>query len=719
MRYVVIIALLALVGCPDEAEKTVPTVTLTRDAVQPDCLRLGVNLGGPNDYGAENYLRNLIPNPGFEPGCWASVASLYAASTTYNVQSKYWDTAWHTAEIGQEEHHWEGGEWELPLQGLRGTIVDFVHAPVPGNSDVTAYTWNLDREVSVDDMEPFIVRLTKPATGPAPRPGSTGRQSLYLVSPGNDWQSVGTRYFDTLALHGLDGDGACGPLRLLRGPHVLRFWAKGPGEITFEVNRGNSRISEVTFTLTGNWQEYEWTFEPNEPYVSGTTPPLAVGWKILKGSGFYLDDMFLGPVGEGAFADEVVEALKELRPGVIRGWQGFHGDSLDNLLADEFSRGPREYRPRGKRATAFGYGIPELLELCREVDALPWIVLPPTLSDDEMEAFGDFIEAWTEVFSTIYVEFGNESWGTNNPFDDPFAGGSFFGGGTLGTIARERFDAMGAISGVTTVIGGQAAWAGQNEAIRAAAGPDCLIPVAPYFGKLNERYESPADMFYPLYARPYEDVRTGKLRDSKDLAGAIYEINFHTTGGAGGDKDLVNTFVAGQAGGIALPLYSLSYLRSFGWQPQAVFTLAQYSAGGIRMWGIYRDLLATGRPRPTGLALALANRAIMGDMVRVDVVGVKSVAVPAVNGLEGNVHMPTLDAFGWRDGDAWSLVLFNLDVAAAANVALNGLRPDEAWALTSQDPFATNEDDVNVHIEPIEWLGLVPSHSMVVLRGKG
>lgn len=717
MRFVVVLSTLALLGCPSEPNKVIPSITLTRDVIREDCLRLGVNLSGPTDYGAENYLRNLVPNPGFEPSCWASVASLYAASKTTQVQAKYWDTAWHTTEIGQDEHHWQGGTWELPLQGLHGEIVDFIHAPVPHNENVTAYTWVLDREVTVGDIEPLIVRLARPATGPEPRPGSSGRQSVFIESPGNAWQAVGVRYFDTQALHGIGGDGGCGPLRLLRGPHELRFWAKGPGEITFELSRGKAVLLSETFTLTGNWQEYSATFEPNEAHSVGATPALAIGWKVLKGNGFYLDDLFLGPVGEGAFADEVVDALNALQPGVIRGWQGFHGDSLDNLLADAYARGPREYRPRGKRATAYGYGIPDLLELCREVGALPWIVLPPTLSDDEMVRFGRYIEPWTEVFSTIYVEFGNESWGTNNPFDDPFAGGSFFGGETLGKIARQRFEAMGEIPGVTTVVGGQAAWAGQNEAIREAAGPKCLIPVAPYFGELRDRYATATDKFYPLYARPYEDVTTGKLRQSMGLAGAVYEINFHTTGGAGGNKDVVNSFVAGQAGGIALPLYSLNYLRSFGWQPQAAFTLAQFSAGGIRIWGLYRDLMATGRARPTGLALALANRAIMGDMVRVNIAGATSIRVPAINGLEGAVQMRTLDAFGWRDGDAWSLVIFNLDVDQSLQVTLTNLVPDEAWVLTANDPLATNEDSEAVRIEAIEWLGLIPKHSMVVLRG--
>ena len=321
----------------------------------------------------------------------------------------------------------------------------------------------------------------------------------------------------------------------MRGPHELSFWAKGPAKIEFSISRGDRVLLTKEFRLTGNWTRFSESFFPDDDYLAGDAPPIAMSWKVSQGKGFYIDDFFCGPAGNGAFAQEVVDALVFLQPGVIRGWQGFHGDSLQNLLADEFSRGPREYRPRGQRALAFGYGIPDFLDLCQQVGALPWIVLPPTLSDAEMADLDIYLEPWLETFPEIYVEFGNESWGSNNPYDDPFAGGSFVGGARLGTVAHKRFEAMGDIPGIVKMIGGQAAWAGQNEAIRFASSPEYSIPIAPYFGVLKESYDTPAGMFYPLYGRAYEDVTTGRPQQTRHVANAVYEINFHTTGGAGGN----------------------------------------------------------------------------------------------------------------------------------------------------------------------------------------
>ena len=176
--------------------------------------------------------------------------------------------------------------------------------------------------------------------------------------------------------------------------------------------------------------------------------------------------------------------------------------------------------------------------------------------------------------------------------------------------------------------------------------------------------------------------------------------------------------LCGQAGGIALPLYCLNYMRSFDWKPQAAFTLAQYASGGVRIWGLYRDIMATGRPRPTGLALALANRAIMGDMVRVDISDVPTIPVPAVNGITDPIDIPALDAFAWRDGDAWSLMLFNLSVDAAYTIDLGELVPQEMWVLAAEDPLTTNEDADNVHLIEADWIGLIPPHSAIVLRGQ-
>lgn len=694
-------------------------VTVTTDVIVPDAQRLGVNLPGPNDYGAENFMRNMIPNPGYEPGCWGSVVSTRGATSSSVVQGDYWDTTWNTANIGWPVDHWTGAEWEIPTQGLSGTVLDFTH-------DNDRPTFYLDQTVTLAWHEPLFLRKLNPPNGNPPRPGSNGVQSQYISSPGNTWQHVGTRYFDTLAKQ---GDPTAGTLRLIRGPHTIAFWAKSAGgPVSIEVTLARypgSTITSAIVDLDETWQYYEHHFTGQEVFQAGQAPMLALSWRFrTEGTGFYLDDMFVGPDGDGAFADELVDALKFVRPGVIRFWQGLFGDNFDNMIADDYARRPREQSPRKNKAGTWGYSLPDALALCGKVGAIPWITIPPTLTDDDMARLGDYLSGWADMFDTIYVEYGNESWGTNNPYDDPFAGSSFDGGTWLGLTADRKFAAMGNVPNVQTIIGGQAAWAGQNQAIRNAAGPEHIIPIAPYFGQLGEAYATPEDMFYPLYARTVEDVNYGKPYQTRAYAGGIYEINFHTTGGAGGSKNpeskaIINSFVSSLAGGISLPVYMLSYARSFGWQPQCAFTMTQYSAGGIRIWGLYRDIMATGRPRPTAQALALVNKGIRGDMVDVEIFGEKMIEVPDVNGLMQPVTLPALQAFAWRDGTKWSLYLTNFSLEKSQHITLQGVpcQIDEAWQITKTDCFANNEDSAGVVYSLLAWSGSIPPHSAVLLMG--
>src|SRR5690606_40026815 len=77
-------------------------VTVSDEVVQKGVQRFGVNLGAPNEYGAENFMRNMIPNPGYEPCLFGTVVSVYKASGN-KVQGDYWNTDWHTPVVGQPE----------------------------------------------------------------------------------------------------------------------------------------------------------------------------------------------------------------------------------------------------------------------------------------------------------------------------------------------------------------------------------------------------------------------------------------------------------------------------------------------------------------------------------------------------------------------------------------------------------------------------------------
>ena len=697
---------LALVTISSGAQTV--TVTVTDDVLHSNVQRFGVNLGAPNDYGAENFMRNLIPNPGFEPGLYGTVVTIYKASGT-KVQADYWSTEWHTPVVGQPEDFWNGGSWEIPSQNVSGTIVDFTH-------EDNRYTWVLDKSVDVAPQEVMYVRVEVQRRDTPQRPNSKGVQSLYLKSPGNTWQTVGNSVFDA---YSKQGDTSAGTLRVIKGPHRISFWAKGPGVIAPVLLRAGKVFFEKKFKLTNEWAHYEETFDGTDTCQPGSVLPIGFGWKIVVGEGAYIDDVFVGPVGDGAFSDELVNALKRLRPGVIRDWQLQHGETLENQLAGPFERKTHDFSPRRNRPATFSYSLPEFLDLCKEVGADPWYVVPPTFTLDEMRGLGEFLKEFTDDFNTIYLEFANEAWGSNNPGNDPFAGASFNGGARLGQCAARAFEAFGDLDGITKIIGGQAAWAGQNELIANNSDAHDQIVIAPYFGILKEAWDFDGGMFYPLYGRAYQDIRWGKPWQTRKWASGVYEINFHTTGGAKGDNDIVNDFVTSQAGGIALPLYMLLYQREWGWKPQCVFTLAQYSAGPIRIWGIYRDIMATGRIRPTGLGMQLANMAIQGDMITAKLTLSPNIPVASINGVDKATEIPAVDAFAWKDGNRYSIYVTNLSMNRPFTLDLNAT-PAEVYALTHPDPHADNENSEDVTIQKLSnWDKVLLPHSAYVLTWSG
>lgn len=670
------------------AQPLLPTVeiAITNEVVRTDVERIGIVLSGPNDYGAENYMANWYANPGFEASYFASTITCSKADNSNIVQAQYWDVAWNTATIGWPVGMWDGGEWELPAQGIRGKIIKFSHV----NSK---YTWELDRTVSVGYEEVMYVRVQFPGNGNEPRPNSPGTQSTKLTNPGNNWKSVGNQYWDLLATQ---GDNSAGVLRLMQGPYMLSFWAKGPAKVKVKSTRGSVILLEKIFDITDKWEHYSYAFEAKDTYQTGKSPGIQLGWTFESGTSILLDDIYLGRSDKvSGFSQNLIDSMKELHPGVIREWQGNHGVRIKDKIADEYARHLGDHSPRNNKGGARFYGWVEFLDLCEQVDAVPWLNIPPTASLEDLTLLKGYLNAVAPRFKKVYVEFANESWGSNNRYSDPFAGGSFNGGARFGAAARRAFEFIGPVKGVQYLAGGQASWTDHNRIISEALGGTSRIMIAPYFGELKDKWDTPENILLPVYGRAFYDIVQGKPFAAKEWVSGVYEINFHTTGGAGGDKSIVNNMVAGVGGGIALPVYILNYIEAMGWQPNATFNYAQYSANGIRIWGQKRDSEATGRWRPTGMAVILANKLIGNNskMLRVHV-NADVITAPAINGLPVATTIPGIAGYAFEDKEEVRLLLVNLWPGKTWMLDLP--TPSHFLRMGSDNPWANNEDGAGV-----------------------
>jgi len=732
-----------------------PVITVTDRVVVPGVKRLGINLGGRTQYGAAQIIKNIIPNPGFESGLYGSMIHPEKGATGDRIPQAFWDTKWNHEEygIGQPEGFWDGAEYEIvfgPAKGRRGKVKRFA---LEDNRNVFYLD---DAGVAPEENDTFIVRqkLAGLTSGPrmneepvdttAIRPGSPGTQSLYL-KPSGVWNLFLDSYWR-------DGDTTAGKLLVIEGPWTFSFWAKGEGSgsrVRVQFYReGETRFVDEAVPLSTEWNEYTLSFDAppgvdrSEGYAEGDYHALLVVNFSAESGSVWIDDTSLqrtGSTNPTAFIDPLVEAYRELRPGIIRNWGAQLGDTLDNQLAEPWARKRIGFSPRYRSATNFCFSLHEFLELCDLVEAEPWYVIPPTFSPEDCTGLIEYLAApsggehayadrraalgreapWTEAFPQIHLEFGNEMWGAASG-GDPFFGASALAGDRLGAIAGDRFALMRNHPFFTResfdlIIGGQHYFPGRQEEIERNSTAHDTVALAPYFGVLDS-YETPESRYYPLFARAFEDVTRGRLKESqtiltsgnRDTSLAVYEINFHTTSGAI-PPDMRNGFVTGADGALALPLYMLVYLREFGVRNQCAFTTLQYSfdMGGrnyVRLWGLLRDIAATGRKRPTWLGLELVNHVIAGDMVETLQSGQIPIRTqPPLNGVEHETALPLIESFAFRDGNNWGLVLFNLslDEPASVQVRLPGEPVGEAqsYRIAPAGLDDTNEDSTTVTIE--------------------
>ena len=147
------------------------------------------------------------------------------------------------------------------------------------------------------------------------------------------------------------------------------------------VRRGSlAPYVSKTIQLTNGWADYTEAFEAHEPAdVSGT---MAVTFSPVSQSALLLDDVSLRQTDSSLgnpteFRDAVVEALRGLKPGILRyvNWQDL-GDSLDNSLAPMFTRKRSGYSVYSTTENNLMPGLHEFLTLSAHLGAEPWYSMP-------------------------------------------------------------------------------------------------------------------------------------------------------------------------------------------------------------------------------------------------------------------------------------------------------------------------------------------------------
>lgn len=211
--------------------------------------------------------------------------------------------------------------------------------------------------------------------------------------------------------------------------YKLRFWARQQGMATGAVGVRVASMKEATVTVGGQWKQYTIEFTGAPPQRGAE--PLDFG--VNEPGALWLDNVviFQKDVPPWAFTPEVVDTLKDYRPGHLRLWalqcnRGF-GRSLDSALGPVLEQNTEFGEISGGSPTN-ATSLHQQLELCAALGTRPWIITSTLFTLQEQRDLVEYLAGpadspygkkraawgreapWTEAFDTIYVETGNETW---------------------------------------------------------------------------------------------------------------------------------------------------------------------------------------------------------------------------------------------------------------------------------------------------------------------
>jgi hypothetical protein len=743
------------------ADAGVTHLKVTDRVVLTGVKRLGINLGNQSYYDAGQMMKNLLfRNPGFEGMSYRSILHCEAGGLTSCVDRR--------PGVRFPAGFWDGASFEVldgAALGRRGSVVS--SEPVAGSDGCAIALDSKGRMIGAGDWVAVAKEFPDdPAAGWWPTmkggaalkaertdlpPATVGRQALRIDASGAGQSAQIKSYFDTT--EGLT-------FLRLKGRYRLSFRAKsvsGFRMLHVRVARlvsGTMSYLEQDVRIVSTWADYYQDFAANE--AAGPAGPVEASFTIT-GAEMLLDDVGLEKIGgdpanHTAFRDEVVETLKELQPGVLRllSTTAGLGSTVDDLLAPQLARQRAGYSAWFNEQEDIPVGIPEFLELCQEVGAEPWIVVPTAMSKEEARKLAEFLAggaetaggalrvasghpaAWTEAFQTIHIELGNETW------NGIYQGENIVDAAAYGRRANAIFAVFRGVPGANDgrlhlVVGAQAAAPGRNAALLASAPLADTVAIAPYLMHSVNRWGSDDELFGPLLAQPEQMSREGIVTAAQGSARgrrlAVYEVNLHTTEGTA-PEPVLNRFAPSAAAGVAVAGHMLRMMREHGVREQMLYSLPQFQfkrADGafVRLWGAVVEMGAEGRKRPQFLAESLANRVVRGDLMHVEVTGEN----PTHDQLEGNdgvrlkgVH--ELDAYAFKEGNGHGLIVFNYGLHQARRVRVEapGLAHSanvRLWRLRSPGPGATNEEAANVKVEEERFAGtdlVLPPCSMAVME---
>ncbi|MGD0732354.1 MAG: sugar-binding protein [Terracidiphilus sp.] len=207
------------------------------------------------------------------------------------------------------------------------------------------------------------------------------------------------------------------------------------GSVTFSIN--GLGVTHTFTGVTGSWQQFTWTFPAVAGLPANSVQP-AVHLDFSAPGTLWVDNFQLYDAAwdPNTVSPTVLTAWENYHPGTIRIWsnfgtsnEGYGFFSLNSWLTPEIKT--RNTQGIGNQYELPGQleHLPDALANVKTVGANPWLLVNMSLSPTEWGELIDYLAApagtgyasqrpsnhtgpYTADFSTIYIELGDEEWGT-------------------------------------------------------------------------------------------------------------------------------------------------------------------------------------------------------------------------------------------------------------------------------------------------------------------
>ncbi|MGA3117420.1 MAG: hypothetical protein ABSF90_23650 [Syntrophobacteraceae bacterium] len=491
-----------------------------------------------------------------------------------------------------------------------------------------------------------------------------------------------------------------------------------------------------TFTVSADWVKYSFRFKGPRRLPRSGISRLNI---TFKGPGtLWVDNVHLFDTRQPPYAirPEMVEALKEYRPGALRIWSGqtntAWGTSLDNWIAPE-GEGMRFWSPDRGPTPGTLFSLPSALAFARSSGARPWLIVHPSFSEVEWSHLIEYLAGpptspygarraacgqtspWTDEFDRIHIEYGNETW---NRLFRPW---TFENGTQYGQFAEYFFQVAKSSpyyfhGKIDFVLGGcflSAGPRGYGARARQASPSSSTVGFTTYLASWDDNQipSITADERFKntLLCAPWIMHRlTERLIATSSLLTKMGFPHTLTTTEGGPDYTLPSAQKAVDAMeemfGKSLAA-AVSVLDAFLYNSAKGYGTQAYHRFGVGpRWASHTGWNKGFRPHPAWLALQMRNQYAEGDMVRTTVMGGTTINLPEIhNGryrISAQPDVPLIAAYAFRQAGRYMIFVLSRQLALSTPVNLHlPVMPSKAILYTlSGNPRANNLDRFKVTI---------------------